>query len=140
MPLPPGYPAQFMARGDIQAIGHRRAQVVRETAVELAHSEVKHRGTIPDYHSSFVSVGPQVLSPVVLVWFIGNKAPHAKYIEHGTKPHSIDARNVPNLVFFWEKRNVTFVGPHVDHPGAYHGVGKKILERALRISGGGAFR
>ena len=35
--------------------------------------------------------------------------------EHATYP--IEAKNVPNLVFFWEKADRYFVGPRVDHPG-----------------------
>lgn len=30
---------------------------------------------------------------------------------------SIDKVNAPNLVFFWEKMDRWFIGPHVDHPG-----------------------
>lgn len=30
---------------------------------------------------------------------------------------SIDAVNFPNLVFFWQKEDRWFVGPHVNHPG-----------------------
>jgi hypothetical protein len=37
--------------------------------------------------------------------------------ETGAVPHSIDAVNADNLVFFWEKAGRMFVGPHVDHPG-----------------------
>lgn len=38
---------------------------------------------------------------------------------HGEKgdTYPINARNVPNLVFFWTKMDKWFVGPHVDHPG-----------------------
>jgi hypothetical protein len=35
-----------------------------------------------------------------------------------TKPHPIDARRAPNLVFFWEREQVMFKGPHVNHPGS----------------------
>lgn len=35
-----------------------------------------------------------------------------------TGAHGIDAKNVPNLVFFWKKKNRMFVGPHVNHPGS----------------------
>ena len=37
--------------------------------------------------------------------------------ETGAGEHSIDAVNVPNLVFYWIKEGKIFVGPHVDHPG-----------------------
>lgn len=53
-------------------------------------------------------------------------APEARAYEYGSGIHStkgpktkysIDAKNVPNLVFFWKNRNKMFVGPHVNHPG-----------------------
>lgn len=44
-------------------------------------------------------------------------APQALMLERGTKPHSIDAKNAPNLVFWWEREGRVFVGPHVNHPG-----------------------
>lgn len=51
-------------------------------------------------------------------------APEARAYELGSGIHGeygttypIDAKNVSNLVFFWEKRQKWFVGPHVDHPG-----------------------
>jgi hypothetical protein len=42
---------------------------------------------------------------------------YAQAIEKGAVPHSIDAKNVENLAFFWEKAGVQFYGPHVNHPG-----------------------
>jgi len=51
-------------------------------------------------------------------------APEARAYEFGSGIHgptgqtySIDAKNFPNLVFFWEKADKWFIGPHVDHPG-----------------------
>lgn len=44
-------------------------------------------------------------------------APQALAFERGAKPHPIDARNAPNLVFWWEKKDTLFIGPHVNHPG-----------------------
>lgn len=37
--------------------------------------------------------------------------------ETGAVPHPIDGRP---LRFWWEKRGVQFVGPHVNHPGVKH--------------------
>lgn len=53
------------------------------------------------------------------------KVPYARAVEEGSGIHDpskratypIDARNAPTLVFWWEKRQKLFVGPHVDHPG-----------------------
>lgn len=44
-------------------------------------------------------------------------APHAAIFEKGAKNHPIDAKNAPNLVFWWDKMETMFVGKHVDHPG-----------------------
>jgi hypothetical protein len=51
-------------------------------------------------------------------------APEARAYELGSGIHGefgttypINAKNVPNLVFFWQKKQKWFVGPHVDHPG-----------------------
>lgn len=51
-------------------------------------------------------------------------APEARAYELGSGIHGefgrkypIDAKNVPNLVFFWQKEDRWFVGPHVNHPG-----------------------
>jgi len=54
------------------------------------------------------------------------KAPEAGAYEYGSGVHAtqgtpgtypIVAKNAPNLVFWWEKRNKWFVGPSVNHPG-----------------------
>jgi len=42
---------------------------------------------------------------------------YAPALELGAMPHSIDAKNVPDLIFFWKKAGHTFIGPHVNHPG-----------------------
>lgn len=55
-----------------------------------------------------------------------NIAPEAAAYEWGSGIHAtlgpaaeypIRARNVPNLVFFWERMGRWFVGPQVSHPG-----------------------
>lgn len=49
------------------------------------------------------------------VHFIQATAPHAAYVEHGTRPHRIEARKASTLRFFIAGR-LTF-RRHVDHPG-----------------------
>ena len=39
------------------------------------------------------------------------------FLEEGTRPHVIEARNAPVLAFFWEKKGEWFFGPKVNHPG-----------------------
>lgn len=39
------------------------------------------------------------------------------WLERGTKPHPIVAKNARNLYFYWEKIGAFFIGPKVMHPG-----------------------
>ena len=53
----------------------------------------------------------------------GSSLPYADSIERGAKRHIIRARTKPNLVFYWARHDVTFVGKKVNHPGVrrpYH--------------------
>jgi hypothetical protein len=45
---------------------------------------------------------------------------YAAIHEYGgtTPPHSIVAKNVRNLKFFWKKKGIWFLGPRVNHPGS----------------------
>lgn len=45
------------------------------------------------------------------------RVPYAIWVHEGANPHVIEARNVPNLVFWWERENRLFVGKRVNHPG-----------------------
>lgn len=47
----------------------------------------------------------------------GKDVPYAAALEFGAEPHPIDAVNVENLAFYWERAGVQFYGPHVNHPG-----------------------
>lgn len=47
----------------------------------------------------------------------GKDVEYAAALEFGAEPHPIDAVNVENLKFYWEKAGVQFYGPHVNHPG-----------------------
>lgn len=40
------------------------------------------------------------------------------YVGGPTRPHPIYAKKVPNLVFYWIRKDVRFVGPMVNHPGS----------------------
>lgn len=39
------------------------------------------------------------------------------WLEEGTKPHVIQARNAKVLAFYWDKIGGMFFGPKVNHPG-----------------------
>jgi hypothetical protein len=49
-------------------------------------------------------------------------------VEWPTKPHAIDARTAPNLVFYWTRERRWFRGPHVNHPGT---LGKQFIAPIL---------
>lgn len=71
--------------------------------------------------------------------------PYARAVEKGSGLHDpnrnatidIDAREAPTLVFWWEKRDTLFVGPHVNHPGvkARPYLSKSLAENKRRILG-----
>lgn len=58
-------------------------------------------------------------SPGVTIYRGGAKSDvdYASFVEYDTAPHSIDAVNTDNLVFWWKRRGVLFIGKHVNHPG-----------------------
>jgi hypothetical protein len=47
---------------------------------------------------------------------VGSRLKYAISVHDGANPHTIVARK-PNLVFYWEREDVTFVGKKVNHPG-----------------------
>jgi hypothetical protein len=47
----------------------------------------------------------------------GKGLDYAEPLELGAIAHPISAVNGPNLVFWWEKAGMTFIGPKVMHPG-----------------------
>lgn len=47
----------------------------------------------------------------------GQGLDYAVALELGSEPHVIEARNVENLKFYWEREGVEFFGPRVHHPG-----------------------
>lgn len=63
---------------------------------------------------------------------------YATAVHQGSRPHEIRARNPSgNLKFYWTKRQVSFVGPKVNHPGSPKhppGVGNPFLVNALKIA------
>lgn len=49
----------------------------------------------------------------VMVW----DAPYASFVDGGTRPHTIRARNAPWLVFFWPRVGRVVAFKSVNHPG-----------------------
>jgi hypothetical protein len=59
-----------------------------------------------------------ISAKVALVWTGDAKKKLVPlWLEEGTKPHLIEARNAPVLAFFWPKINAWFFGKRVNHPG-----------------------
>lgn len=57
----------------------------------------------------------------------------ALWHHEGTEPHTITARNAPNLVFYWPKIGRIMVTRSVNHPGTKP---NRFLVNALRVIGG----
>jgi len=66
---------------------------------------------------------------------VGSTLRYAASVHEGAQAHVIRARNEPNLVFFWEREGVTFVGKKVRHPGVRHFARKQYLFLPLAIVG-----
>lgn len=64
----------------------------------------------------------------------GSPVPYTLFVDQGTKPHVIKAKNAPYLVFFWPKVGRVVHFKSVNHPGnrAYKFL-MNGLERAMRM-------
>lgn len=62
---------------------------------------------------------------------VGTDVPYALYVNEGTKPHEIKAKNAPFLVFFWPKVGHVVYFKRVWHPGTRP---YKFLERSLEAA------
>lgn len=91
-----------------------------------------------------------IYAKVALVWTgEASKKLVPTWLEEGTKPHRITARNAPVLAFFWPKIGAMFFGKYVNHPGnkaykifgdAYDGMRSEITDsitRAVRSAASG---
>jgi hypothetical protein len=59
-----------------------------------------------------------IIGRVRVVWTGDkSKAMVPFWLDQGTKPHPIVAKNKSNLYFYWEKIGAFFIGPKVMHPG-----------------------
>lgn len=103
----------------------QNALLISATIVEDAAKKIAPRH-VGDYihHSNVTKISANEFQIRILVKL--SDAPDARAWEYGSGLHStrgpqakysIDAKNVPNLVFWWEKEQKWFVGPHVNHPG-----------------------
>lgn len=111
------------------------ATIVEDAAKRLAP---RHVGDFI-HHTSVYAVNDTTYRVDVFVRI--KDAPDAAAWEYGSGLHrtrstpgtySIDAKgHGPYLVFFWEKMNRMFIGPHVNHPGI---VARPYLHPALQSS------
>ncbi len=110
------------------------AKIVRMKAAGIAKGKraalESNRKTNNVYNPSLIGIKtPQTTKNQILIDL--TLSPVAMAFEHGSQPHPIDAKNAPNLVFFWEREDVLFVGKHVNHPGFQ---AKPFLEPAKRAT------
>jgi hypothetical protein len=65
---------------------------------------------------------------------VGSEVDYTLYVDQGTKPHPIHAKNAPALVFYWPKVGRVVAFKSVNHPGnkPYKFL-EKGFERALRM-------
>jgi hypothetical protein len=64
---------------------------------------------------------------------VGSRLRFAASVHDGANPHEIRAKK-PNLVFYWQRENVTFVGKRVNHPGVSKGARTQYLFIPLTIA------
>lgn len=125
--------ANVLMNRDVILNMQARADIVKREAQRIADRDLQRSVNGVDgihYHDSFVTL-PPVRRGTTIVSVIGNTAPHATWIEHGTRPHLIEAVNAPVLAFFWDRKGDWFFGPRVNHPGT---AAYLILARALSVS------
>jgi len=110
------------------------ATIVEDAAKQLAP---KHIGAFIK-HTPVIKTGEN--SYKVTVYVPIADVPDAGAWEYGSGLHRtrgtpgkypIDSVNTPNLVFWWERENRLFIGPHVNHPGI---VARPYLHPALYAS------
>lgn len=65
---------------------------------------------------------------------VGSRLRFAMSVHDGARPHKIVAKK-PNLVFYWEREDVTFVGKSVNHPGVRRSRRTQYLYLPLAIVG-----
>lgn len=126
-------------------LGKRLGAKVEENMTSRLHSHTRLKVT-----KQMVENPKSIFVRVDLTW---TGAPSKKlvplWLEEGTKPHEIVAKNATVLAFFWPKINAMFFGPRVNHPGnkaykivedAFNNMRPEIvatIERAVRGTGRG---
>lgn len=85
---------------------------------EKLDRELKSRTNLQTKQELHETTKNQIYGVVSVVWAPGgSKAAVPLFLEEGTKPHEIAARNVSALSFFWEKLGQNVMFRRVMHPG-----------------------
>lgn len=66
---------------------------------------------------------------------VGSRLSFAISVHDGAQPHLIEAKNKPNLRFYWEKVGRNFSGPMVNHPGVVESSTTEYLYVPLLVAG-----
>lgn len=77
-----------------------------------------------------VDTGTRIGARVSVTYTGGDKtkADLPRWLESGTRPHVIMAKNASALFFYWEKIGANFIGPKVNHPGS---AGIRYMEQSV---------
>lgn len=108
------------------------AGIVQDEAKKVAPrhvgNHIQHTGVVQtDVNTYKVRIYVKIAdAPDAAAWEFGSGLHRTRGKAPGK--YGIDAVNAPNLVFWWERMGVVFVGPHVNHPGI---VAKPYLHPAL---------
>lgn len=78
--------------------------------------------------------GPRVMKTQVK-GSVGSTLNYAISVHDGAKAHLIVARRVRFLSFYWERRDLFFVGKRVNHPGIRQGRNTEYLYKPLQVAG-----
>lgn len=102
----------LVPQGVLVKIANRIANSARQYARRYKSSRIPKAIKVGTVHATEKTASITILLDK-------NIAPHAMVFEKGAKPHGIDAKNVPNLIFEGTNQfaGQIIVTPHVNHPG-----------------------
>ena len=107
------YPAIASFRGWNGELGRSFGRLERETVWRQRALANKRTGNLVKSISSTRTT----LANGNLQFNAGSAVGYALFVDQGTKPHTIRAKNAPALVFFWPKVGRVVAFKSVQHPG-----------------------
>lgn len=116
--------AKFSRAGIPEAVRNQLRQTLPDVTKRLGNvvdaklsSQLKSRNRL-ETKKELVENPTKIVGRVRVVWTGDkSKAMVPFWLDQGTKPHEIRAKNVSALYFYWEKIGAFFIGPKVMHPG-----------------------